>query len=378
MLKEFIEERIFEEGMKNTTLFRNLVRKVAYKKAKGDPEKVHELALETLNKYEYVLKEISNEFQFPKLSVKLNEKEITPFGTAAGLDKNAQALNPLSYIFGFQEIGTITLQSREGNPKPRVTADEKNKDLYNAQGFPSKGLNYVKKKLEEYRKEGGKAVILANICGIPPEDKSLKVALDEIEIITNDLERTVDGFVWNPYSPNTAALKMLRTKESFEEHAKLIKNVAWKKPVLVKMGPYEEDQKEEWINLIDTWMNNEGDGIVAVNTYTTPKEKVPSLNWGYPSAGRSGKYLQEYRQRAIKETRKKYPKAIIIATGGIDSAEQAFSSFDLGADLLEGYTPYTFNGFGLIKEMGKGLEKIILEKGFSSLQSFLEYNAKRD
>ena len=154
---------------------------------------------------------------------------------------------------------------------------------------------------------------------------------------------------------------------------------AGKKLKLVKMGPYDDDssKRKEWLDLANAWLEGGGDGIVAVNTYLIPREKVPSENWGYQSAGRSGRFLQEYRQRAIRDARKNFPNAIIIATGGIDSAEQAWQAFEEGANAVEGYTPYTFKGFGLLLEMLRGVKKSVEYHGYKYLEEFQLYNRRK-
>ena len=358
MLK-WIRKKAFEKSLTSTRLFRDYVRPYAYRRAGGDTEAVHEMALEALNEYEDVIQAHSYEFRVPELMVTIANRPVMAFGTAAGLDKNADAVESLSHIFGFQEVGTIVLNEREGNKRPRVAVDNQSENLYNAQGFPSKGLKYAKDKLEDYRlaRAYGKGVILASICGIPPSPDKLDVAQNETEILTRELDIYVDGFVWNPFSPNTEALKALRTPETFEKYARLIKFNSMNKPALVKLGPCENDadKMDQWLELCRGWIRGGGDGFVAVNTYMVSKEQVPSSGWGYPSAGRSGRFLQKYRQRAITDLRTEFPHAFIIATGGIDSAYQAFLAFEAGADALEGYTPYTFHGFGLLKEMAYGV-----------------------
>ncbi len=370
-MANFLERKFFEIGLTDTMFFRSLTRRLAYIRARGDPEKVHEVALELLNKYEDVVRNLSYQFKFPKLEIKLGEHTTSPFGTAAGLDKNCDAINPLSHLFGFQEVGTIVINPREGNKKPRVAVDNTLDEIYNAQGFPSKGLQYAKEKLKAYRLAGGRAIILASICGIPLSPDRLDTAFEEARVLLRELDSLVDGFVWNPFSPNTTALTALRTSRTFELYGRTIKEITTSRPALVKMGPYEQEDEENWLRLVEGWMNGGGDGIVAVNTYMVPKEKVPSSSWGYQSAGRSGKYLQAYRDRAIKATRRKFPTSTIIATGGIDSAEQAWSSFTAGADALECYTPYTFHGFGLVQEIARGLERRLVENSYNNLRELL-------
>ena len=364
---EWFGRMAFDVGLRDTEAFQRYVRGPAYVLAYGDPERVHELALKALNDYKDVLKDAAREFNFPDLHVNLAGRSVMPFGTAAGLDKNCDAVEPLSHIFGFQEVGTIIVNPREGNKKPRVAVGASG-DLWNAQGFPSKGLQYAKEKLRAYGDSGGDGIILASICGVPTESNALDVAYGETKFLLEELEHLVDGFVWNPFSPNTEALAALRTSETFELYAKLVKSYAGTAPALVKMGPYEPGEKQQWMDLVGSWMQGGGDGIVAVNTKMVPKEIVPVKDWGYKSAGRSGEFLQQYRQRAVRDVRAAYPKATIIATGGIDSAEQAWNAFEAGADALEGYTPYTYKGFGLLLEMATGLRKILSIHDYKSLK----------
>ena len=139
---------------------------------------------------------------------------------------------------------------------------------------------------------------------------------------------------------------------------------------VVKMGPYEEEKSSEWLKLVESFLYGGGNGLTAVNTYMVPKEKVPSETWGYPSAGRSGTHLQTYRQRALKDARTNFPYAFIFATGGIDSADQAYDALQY-ADAIEGYTPFTFKGFGLIIEMAQGIREKLKETGYKTLKDFL-------
>ena len=138
------------------------------------------------------------------------------------------------------------------------------------------------------------------------------------------------------------------------------------------MGPYDDDtlKRKEWLSLVNAYLEGGGNGIVAVNTFMVPKEKVPTKNWGYPSAGRSGAFLQEYRQRAIRDARKAFPNITIIATGGIDSVEEAWDAFRAGANAIECYTSYTFHGFGLLIKIAHGIREKLYTLGYMNLKEF--------
>ena len=213
---------------------------------------------------------------------------------------------------------------------------------------------------------------LAQLCGLPPEADKIQIAHQELRQLVSSLEPYVEGLVWNPYSPNTAALKMLRTPEEFKHSAEIITDCAPEKPIFVKMGPYEDcpEEQDPWLKLANAWMQGGGTGFVAVNTKMVPANKVPLKEWGYPSAGKSGKALQDYRRRAISDLRKTFPDAEIIATGGIDSGNEAWDSFSRGANVVAGYTPYIFEGFGLQRNIAREIQNNLSLLNYDTLVEF--------
>ncbi len=365
-----LEKASMLRGAIDPKYFNHVVRPALYKRCDNDPEKVHEFVLEALHSQGWATKLISPFFWSSKdLLIKVNGIDVVPFGTAAGMDKNGDALMAFSQIFGFQEPGTVVLCQRDGNKKPRVAVDEKNLDIYNAQGFPSKGLNYFFSNITDYRASGGTAIVYASICGLPLSEKeAVQRASDEMEVLIRKLNPYVNGFVWNPFSPNTDALKLLRTPSVFYETARQMESLAPDKLRLVKIGPYEPSEKDDVFKLIRSFINGGGDGVVTTNTKMFPKDALPesvNANWGYPSAGRSGKFLQSYRTRSIKDVRKEFPNSVIVATGGIYTANDALDSFVHGANMLEGLTPYTYFGTGLVREMMHGVSRKLKKSGLN-------------
>jgi dihydroorotate dehydrogenase len=369
-----LTEKLYGLALTNPGFFRRVVRPLIYQRCGGDAERVHEFAVKMLEQNQNALEDVSAKFDFPDLHLQVAGNRRMPFGTAAGFDKDGEVLYPLSLIFGFEEPGTLVLHRREGNKKPRIAADAGERELYNAQGFPSLGAEHFATNAKRYRERGGKAPLLASICGIPPSPDKMDVAYAEMESIVDLVGSYVDGFVWNPFSPNTAALGLLRTPECFRQTAELLRRKAGQKLKLVKMGPYDdiEEKRSDWKELMKSWMEGGGDGVVATNAYMVPRSQVPSSRWGYDWAGRSGRFLHSYRDRAVMEARKEFPSAVVIATGGIDSGEEAWRAFAAGADLLEGYTPYTFESFGLLIKMSRELGALLKSKGYSSLEEFVK------
>jgi len=225
-----------------------------------------------------------------------------------------------------------------------------------------------------YRKLGflasnyAKSLIYASVCGLPLTD-NLDDAFSEMETLLDRLNPYVEGFVWNPFSPNTAALSKLRTPEMFRKNAELVSQSIGGKLKLVKIGPYDdtEEAKRNMLLLIEDWMTGGGDGVVTTNTYMVPKDQVPSKDWGYPSAGRSGRSLDSYRSRSVLDIREAFPDAVIIATGGIFDGDTAYQTLRY-ADAVEGYTPYTFYGLGLLPRIADRVSERLQREGFKNLE----------
>ncbi|MGC8623135.1 MAG: hypothetical protein ACP5TK_00495 [Candidatus Micrarchaeia archaeon] len=350
-------------GLFSTKIFKNEVRPILYQHFQ-DVETVHENTLRLLGENAKALRYASKLMGRKKsIEITVKGKRFAPFGTAAGLDKDGIAMLPLSYFFGFLEPGTVLVNSREGNPKPRLMADEANLNVYNAEGFPSKGLRFFQERIIEYRKKGGSAPIYVSVCGLPDPEEGAERALNEMETLISSLGRYADGFVWNPASPNTSLLTQLRNNDMFAKTAELMNRYAKEKLKMVKIWPYEEADKENTISLVRSFIENGGDGVVVVNTKKVGRENINTESWGYESAGISGKALREYRLRAVKDMRSEFPEAMIIACGGIYDGDDAYETFKAGANMLEGFTPYVYFGFGLLSEIEKRVSQRLKADG---------------
>lgn len=375
---------ILLRGALNPTFFNKKTRPMLYKICNNDPETVHELMLENLKRHGSAIRRVAPYFFKPpeNLMIDFMGYRILPFGTAAGMDKNGSAFAAFEGIFGFQEPGTVIVPSRDGNPRIRMAAIESQMNLANAQGFPSLGVTPFVAALNNYRKSGGKAKIFVSICGLPiSEYDAVDEARKQMMTLIGLLKKDVNGFVWNPFSPNTGALKLLRTPEVFQDTSKLMSEMAPNHLRLVKIGPYEPEEKGTAIGLVGSFLKGGGHGVVTTNTKMLPKEALPVSvreTWGYPSAGISGSFLRDYRIRSIRDIRSEFPDSIIVATGGIYNETDAYASFLAGANLLEGYTPYTYYGSGLLRAIMRELSAELSESygSLSDLQRKIALDAR--
>jgi dihydroorotate dehydrogenase len=376
---DLVEKLMLFRGALDPNYFNAHTRPMLYKECTGDAETVHDVVLDTMYKNRRMAGIMGMLFAKPRnLAIKVNGEEVIPIGTAAGMDKNGQAFDMFGCIYGFQEPGTVVLNPREGNKKMRVAAIGKY-DAANAMGFSSEGLEHFLGKISAYRKEGGKAIIYASICGLPlSEENAIQTAMEEMKTLITGLSPYVDGFVWNPASPNTSALRLLRDPGVFYDTARLMAQLAPDKLRLVKIWPYEPDEKEAMLQLVGRFMEGGGHGVVTTNTRMFPKDQLPEDirgKWGHTSFGMSGACLRSYRFRSVIDVRTAFPDSVIIATGGIgigmdantQAADDAYETILAGATMLESMTSSVYYGPGLAKEIMWGISRRLAREGIGSL-----------
>lgn len=281
-----------------------------------------------------------------------------PVGLAAGFDKNAVLYNELAnFGFGFIEIGTVTPKGQVGNPKKRLFRLKADKGIINRMGFNNEGLSAA---IVQLKKNQGRLIIGGNIgknTNTKPEDYTK----DYLECF-NALHPYVDYFVLNVSCPNVGSHAKLNDKDYLEELIgsvqKANKTFETQKPILLKIAPdLNNNQLDEIVQLVaDTNL----DGVIASNTSTdrsglkASKAQLEAIGNG----GLSGQPIKDKSTKVIKYLADKSNKAFpIIGVGGIHSAEDALEKIDAGADLVQIYTGFIYEGPSLIKKINKALLK---------------------
>lgn len=279
-----------------------------------------------------------------------------PVGLAAGFDKNAVLYNELAnFGFGFVEIGTVTPKAQEGNPKKRIFRLKADNALINRMGFNNQGL---KAAIQQLKKNKGKIIIGGNIgknTSTLPKDYTA----DYLDCF-KALHSYVDYFVLNVSCPNVGSHAKLTDKdyllELITEVKKLNKTFKAQKPILLKIAPdLNEIQLDEIIELV-ALTNIEG--VIASNTsinregLKASEEMLANIGNG----GLSGKPIKDRSTKVIKYLSEKSNKAFpIIGVGGIHSAEDALEKINAGADLIQIYTGFIYEGPVLVKKINKAI-----------------------
>ncbi len=277
-----------------------------------------------------------------------------PIGLAAGFDKDARFIDEFTLFgFGFIEIGTITPKGQPGNPKPRLFRLPADKALINRMGFNNAGAAEVVNQLKRCHSN----VLIGGNIGknkITPNDE----AIDDYSACFEILFDHVDYFVVNVSSPNTPNLRALQEKEPLKKLLQHLMSLNLKKsspkPILLKIAPdLTDSQLDDIIEIVET---TEIDGLIATNTTTernglnTGEERIKYIGEG----GLSGLPLRERSTEVIRYIRKNAKRYFpIIGVGGIHSAEDALEKLDAGADLIQLYTGFIYEGPGLVKKINQ-------------------------
>ena len=331
-----------------------------------DPEKVHHLTFSLIRFFGKL--GLSRLFRsFCIIENKTLEREVfglkfkNPVGLAAGFDKDAKLYNELSdFGFGFIEIGTLTPKPQDGNPKKRLFRLKADQAIINRMGFNNSGVfDAVERLKKEHR------VLVGGNIGknkITPNDEAIKDYL----ICFDALFDHVDYFVVNVSSPNTPGLRELQDKEPLTALLKELKKENTKiaskgpdtseKPILLKIAPDLTD--DQLMDIIEIVKKTKIDGIIATNTTITRGDLKSSLLLSEEKGGLSGRPLANRSTEVIRFLAEKSNKAFpIIGVGGIHSAEDALEKLEAGADLVQLYTGFIYEGPALIKRINKALLK---------------------
>lgn len=260
----------------------------------------------------------------------------TPIGIAAGFDKNGTLLPFLAALgFGFLEVGTVTLHAQPGNPQPRMFRDSRRQALINRLGFNNDGANAVAERLKRFNHCVPLFVNIGKNRDVP-----LDAAPGAYAACAEKLAPFADVIIMNVSSPNTPGLRDLQRPEHLE---RVLRAVPRSKPMLVKIAP---DLAPQQIDEICDVCRKLADGMVCTNTAITPDGGVS----GKPLLGRSTDVLREVRKRVGGD----FP---LIGVGGIFNAGDAQAKFDAGADLVQIYTGFVYEGPRLPSRLSRELAR---------------------
>lgn len=324
-----------------------------------DPEKAHHLAFPVIQAAG-ALAPLSRLICAPDPSLRVRALGLefpSPFGIAAGFDKNAEGVTGLGALgFGHVEVGTLTRHAQPGNPQPRMFRLIEDRALINRMGFNNKGSVDAVSRIERARLKKRRAVIGVNIG---------KSRVTEVEDATADyvysaqrLAPIADYLAVNVSSPNTPGLRGLQELDSLTPLLTEVKRVSGNTPLLVKIAPDMDNEQLDGIvrMAVDLGL----DGIIATNT-TVSREGLrasASSVEAMGAGGLSGAPLRERSLEVLKRIREIAPDPgfCVIAVGGVTTAQDVLDRLEAGATLVQGFTAFVYEGPLWARAINRGLK----------------------
>jgi dihydroorotate dehydrogenase len=283
-----------------------------------------------------------------------------PVGLAAGFDKNGLLISEWGDLgFGFVEVGTVTPKPQAGNPLPRLFRLPADRAIINRMGFNNDGLAVLTERLRNRRR--GRLVVAGNI-GKNKDTPNADAASDYLKCF-EALYPVVDFFVVNVSSPNTPGLRELQEKEPLTALLNSLQAANTqkpaRKPILLKIAPDLTDTQLD--DILEIVQATGLAGLVATNTTISRAGLVtdPTQVEAIGAGGVSGAPLQARSLEVLRYLRKQAgPGLPIISVGGIMTAADAIERLQAGADLVQVYTGFVYEGAYLPKRICRAITRL--------------------
>jgi dihydroorotate dehydrogenase len=293
----------------------------------------------------------------------------SPVGLAAGFDKDAAGFRQLGALgFGFVEIGTVTPQPQPGNPRPRLFRLKDDRALINRLGFNNGGADAARRRLQRARGRGSGGVVVGANVGrnkTTPDER----AIDDYVAAATKLGPVADYVVVNVSSPNTPGLRDLQAVERLRPLLEQVRAAVPTKPLLLKIAPDLADADVDAV--ADLALELKLDGIIATNTtiertnLTSDSAQIAAIGAGgvsgRPLAGKSLHILRRLRARVGD-------RLVLVAAGGIESADEAWLRIEAGATLVQLYTGFVYGGPTVPATIARRLAATARSRGYARVQ----------
>jgi dihydroorotate dehydrogenase len=269
-----------------------------------------------------------------------------PVGLAAGLDKNAEAIDFFSRCpFGFIEVGTVTPRPQSGNPKPRLFRYPEEESLRNCMGFNNQGAKAMARQLRDRKIHPERFTKPIGVNFGKNKDTPAELAFEDYVSLYKELAGLADYVVVNVSSPNTPGLRDLQAASGLSLILSEINKVRGSDTLalFVKLAP--DLALEDIEELIAICAQYKVQGVIATNTSIMPERGI---------GGMSGRVIalksRQVRQLVLK-CLKSYPELSCIGVGGISSFDDLWDFWRDGGELAQIYTAFIYQGPKLLMDM---------------------------
>ena len=316
-----------------------------------DPERAHDLSIRALERRIAPL--TGGPFTSPRLATTIAGLNLpNPVGLAAGYDKNARVVGPLTRAgFGFVEVGAATPRAQPGNPRPRLFRLTDDRAIINRFGFNNEGAEAIVTRLAQ--RPASQVPVGLNLGA--NKDSADRAA--DFAQVARLAAPAADFLTINVSSPNTEKLRDLQGARAL---AALIEGVisardssAERPPVFVKIAPDLDDAA--LAELAAVLLDSGAAGVIATNT-TLDRTGLRSSH-ASETGGLSGAPLFARSTRILARLYRLLDGRLpIIGVGGVASVDDAWAKFQAGASAVQIYSALIYHGFSLPDRIARGLD----------------------
>lgn len=324
-----------------------------------DPENAHHLAFTVIRWLPRLgIGRLVEAFSRPDPSLAVTTLGLrfpSPFGVAAGFDKDGRAIQGLGQLgFGHVEVGTVTAIAQPGNERPRLFRLVPDRAVINRMGFNNDGAADAAPRLALESARLERPVIGANIGKSRVVD--VDDAIHDYLVSARLLAPVADYLAVNVSSPNTPGLRGLQELDKLAPLLTAVRDAANETPVLVKISPDLADDAVRRIAGLAVELGLAG--IIATNT-TLSRDGLrtdASIVEAAGAGGLSGAPLAARSLEVLRLIRAVVPADMcVISVGGVDTAADVAERLAEGATLVQGYTAFLYRGPLWARSINRGL-----------------------
>ncbi len=301
-----------------------------------------------------------------------------PVGMSAGFDKNAEIILPLfNFGFGFVEAGTTTPLPQIGNDKPRIFRLIEDQAIINRLGFNNLGSEFFYNNISSLKKNPSQILGV----NIGKNKETTDFISDYLQLLQKFYE-IADYITINISSPNTKNLRDIQNQENLDiflfnlaEQKNILKKFYHKNtPIFLKIAPDLDNSHLE--SIAELTIKNNIDAVIISNTTIDRNFNLKSPQH-IESGGLRGEPIKQKSNKMLGEFYKLTKGKIkIIGVGGISNGDDAYERIKNGASLIQIYTAIVYQGFGVVEEIKKTLNRNLEKDGFKNISEAIGVNFK--
>lgn len=295
-----------------------------------------------------------------------------PIGLAAGFDKNARAVRGLAKLgFSHVETGTVTPRPQPGNPRPRLFRLTDDHAIINRMGFNSCGIDRFCQNLSQLYRPNRHGLVKPSTAPIGVNlgiNKTGSEPLKDYPALVGRVKSYADYITINLSSPNTPGLRDLQGADTLSRLLEAIHSAhPDRPPLLVKLAP--DISNDSYHPIVEAAINGGADGLILTNTTLARPDSLSSPH-AHETGGLSGAPLAARSREVLKlVSEQTQGRLTLISSGGITTGRDILERLQMGAHLVQIYTPFIYEGPAALTRLKKELLEAMRANGVTSLSS---------